>query len=371
MKFKARHAAISLMSMVSLASFAGLISGTIAWYANVTRVTVEYTGTAVSQAEQLQIGLISSEDFTKDEHGDPIPNIGIVADEVINTKHYYWAAPGVGFSSTAINAYLAKQEYATTDLEPVTTREYATGGTFKLWKAPIAYRTDFFDAETRSYCKLNMAFRVMNAAGEVVGGKDVWLTDATVQAGNPGENIREALRMYINKNANASQSFVLNPTADETGANAVAGILNLSTANDYYDSDPNTDTEILYGDYTAAPGLTTYANDSALDDFNSTGGNQVTTFLAKHKAGTKGYDATNKASFAPKTTQYLSLSDIAPEDNNGQLSGGNPLCRTSTDQYKVGDVEMTIYLEGWDHSVINQEIGNGFNLGLQFQIDRA
>ena len=370
MKIKARHAAIGLMTMVSLASFAGLISGTVAWYANVTRVTVEYSGTAVSQAEQLQIGLICDQDFTKDGQGDPIPNIGIVSKEVINEVHYYWAAPGVGLSSTAINAYLQARGYATYTLEPVTTREYATGGSFSLWKAPIARHTEFFAAANKAYCKINMAFRVLNASSEPQGDKDVWLTDATVQAGNPGEKIREALRMYINKSGLAAQSFILNPTADASGSDAVGGILNLESVSDYYDYDPDTNREILYGDYTDAPDYTHYNADSELDDFNATGENTASTFLAKHKAGIDGYDSSDANDFVAKRTQYLSLADIAPEDHDGSLSGGVPLCHTD-ENTKVGNVEMTIYLEGWDHSVINNEMGNDFNLGLQFQIDRA
>lgn len=370
MKIKARHAAISLMSMVSLASFAGLISGTVAWYANVTRVTVEYSGTAVNTAEQLQIGLISENDFTEDAQGDPIDGLGIVSKQTIEDKDYYWAAPGVGFSSAAINAYLKAQGYATNYLEPVTTREYATGGSFKLWKSPLAFRTEFYDAEVSSYCKINMAFRVLNSSGVAQENKNVWLTDATVQAGNPGEDIRKALRLYINKNNTASESFVLNPTAGASGSNAVGGILNLSTGNDYYDTDFQTGREILYGDYTAAPTPTHYDADTELDDFNGTGGNAVSTFLAKHRANSDGYDASNASQFVAKRTQYLCLDNIKPQDDGGSLSGGVPLCRTA-EGTKVGNVEMTIYIEGWDHSVINKEIGNGFNLGLQFQIDRA
>ena len=32
-------------------------------------------------------------------------------------------------------------------------------------------------------------------------------------------------------------------------------------------------------------------------------------------------------------------------------------------------VTLTIWLEGWDHSVIDEEIDHSFNLGIQFEID--
>ena len=70
MKKTARRALISFMSIGLVAAFAGTISGSIAWYAYSTRVAITYSGTSVAESIQLQIGLVSEQDFTVDDHGD-------------------------------------------------------------------------------------------------------------------------------------------------------------------------------------------------------------------------------------------------------------------------------------------------------------
>ena len=63
---------------------------------------------------------------------------------------------------------------------------------------------------------------------------------------------------------------------------------------------------------------------------------------------------------------------ISPsDDGSGALTGGQPVCVTASTEDHIARVDFTIYLEGWDHAVIDTEISHGFNLGLQFQINRV
>ena len=79
-----------------------------------------------------------------------------------------------------------------------------------------------------------------------------------------------------------------------------------------------------------------------------------------------------------KTASYKSLSAIAPVSNptTGELENTDPdnptsICTTAdaSDHY-LGRATMTIYLEGWDLSVIDEEQSHKFDLGLTFEINR-
>ena len=51
---------------------------------------------------------------------------------------------------------------------------------------------------------------------------------------------------------------------------------------------------------------------------------------------------------------------------------GIPIANTGTnaDNYGIGYSTMTIFIEGWDHTVIDKAVGYSFNLGLRFEINR-
>ena len=353
----------AVLSMVTVASFVGSLSGSLAWYAYSTRATVSYQGTAVSQAEQLQIGLISDVDFRGSLTG--------ITKETIDGTDYYWAKAGVGFKSAAIQAYLEKQGYATNSLEPVTSREYDSGDDLSLFQSPIKGRTStFVEAKKSQYCYLHFAFRIIGRDGmgnDVYRqGQSIWLTKATAAAAGANQDIYKALRLHVD----GESKFVLNPSSlsDTKGSTKVAGVLNLDT-DEYYDY--NAYGELIYGDYDGTPTKTYNATASANPvDINGVGDTTPSTFVAKHAADTDCY--TDLSDLNPKLAQYETLKTIAPEDDGaGHLSAGTPICVTANDENAIATADMTIYLEGWDHSVVDKEINHGFNLGLTFQINRV
>ena len=370
------------MVLAMTASFAGAISGTVAWYASSTRVTMSYQGTSVAQSEQLQIGLVSDVDFTQDvrDAQDHIINLGLTHEE-IDGEDIYWAKAGSGLNAIAIQAYLARHGYATTELSPVSSYAYANGDDLALKKAPMAYSTDIFDASTSVYCKMDFVFRVIHTGvtGNVYAkNENIWITDAlATTGGDASHQIYKALRLHFD----GATKLILNPGVGkeaDAGNTKVAGPLDLN-CDGFYDYDANG--EILYGRYTKNPGHpagnpSSFASDTELDDVN----NYVTaertaasTFYAKHKGETSGYTKSDFATYiTPNLAHYETLKSIKPTDNGaGYLSGGTPLAVTANNDAALAHLTMTVYLEGWDHAVIDDEISHKFNLGLQFQINRA
>ena len=109
----------------------------------------------------------------------------------------------------------------------------------------------------------------------------------------------------------------------------------------------------------------------------------ASTFLAAHDNGT--YTA-NLGTVTLNKAKYDTLATIAPDvDAHGYYSGGKPVAHTETSQIVIDDsnpenivydtqyiayTDLTIYLEGWDHAIINEVISASFNLGLQFEVNR-
>ena len=381
-------------------SFAGLVSGTVAWYAYSSRVTMTYQGTTVANAERVQIGLKSNVDFTVDIHGDPYEDMGLTKQVVEGEDYdYYWANPGSGFSSEAIVKYLEKQGRAVDELEPCTTREYKVDESdFRLKRAPSAYELNLdADAKISSYCKIDFVFRVLVTTGtpELVfaSGEPIWLSDCDVSVFSAsGGDIDKAMRLYFDgvnyaedgEHDAANQRFILNPKAASDGSTNVSGCLDLNM-DGHYDLDSD-GYEIVYGDY----GVTKEAmkaTSQVIDDSKIPAEGRFTdinrvyntdeyiakensTFLANHFKDCNGYTRAAMDARQTKTAEYYCLNTVSPHDDaQGRLTGGKPLCTTSyTD--KVANVSMTVYLEGWDFSVIDKEIDHGFNLGLEFKINR-
>ena len=393
-----KHFIYALTGMFLVASFAGLVGGTVAWYAYNTRVALTYEGASVSNAERIQIGLKSETDFTKDIHGDDL-GFGLTKQVVEGESYdYYWANPGSGFSAAAIGAYLAQTGFATNTLEPVTTREYIRGTSpFKLWKAPTAYDPAIEnDANPAAYCKIDFVFRVLLTTSSVIpvysANQYIWLSDCVAAvSGTDPNRINHALRLYFD-DGTTNTKFIFNPTDEGNGGTTnVSGCLDLNM-DGFYDFDGN-GYEIIYGDYNEAlsdmkASAVTFAagdipDEGDCNDINGVKPNgdpwtevvtaEHSTFLARHTAGKKGY---TKTIFDTRDTQYaehFGKNKVKPADDGaGHLTGGMPICQTSSlATGAIGSTSMYIYIEGWDFAVIDKEVGHSFNLGLQFQIDRG
>ena len=382
------------ISLLTFAGFVGSISGSLAWWAYSTRVSASYQGTSVSTSEQLQIGLkLDVTKFDTDAKVKTLTDLGLVEDTPVGETEYRYvfAKAGGGLSAPAIRTYLETEGmYATDELVPITSRSYNTGDVLSLRESLIAGNPqNAAIADTSKYVKIPFLFRIvkLNAVSTddlYAGGRRIFLSKVKAEADshNPDSTIANALRVYFN-NGTPGNSFILNPSDtsnNESGQTYVCGLLDIGGEPGYYDVDPE-GKEILYGDYTGglpATGSQTTAP-TEMSDVNGVGANaatladmtKFTTFLAAHKQGTTTYPSLEDVEdgFTKGKQVYKTMKAIAPDATSAVLSGGEPLCETAESGNHLAELETVIWMEGWDHSIIDQQNSHKFNLGLQFQID--
>ena len=380
----------AFLGLSTFASLVGTVSGTLAWYAYSARVTLSYSGTSVSNTVQLQIG-IASKEFVE---FDPLDEIKL--DENLETEegpHYYFAPVGSGLTSSVISTYLETNGYATNSLIPVTSGSYVEGqdGDFILKAAPNEYVFDNSRiAKQYRFAYIPFVFRVFRSNTLVVSEDDylpdveIWLSDVKVAASQSEEDqgdISKAVRMYIDRISTEShtytEDFILNPTADSHGYTKVGGLLDLSRDN-YYDYDKYGN-EILYGEYDDSKvsfNETTLAEDSGLVDINGSGAGSFDTFTAKHHKNVKYYDGFEEG--AIKTAEYVCFDEIKPIRNqrtgdleNKDANKPTSFCFTGNQsEHYLAQVNMYVYLEGWDFNVVDEEYEHMFDLGLTFEINK-
>ena len=154
MKIRSKIPFLSIgFGTVVFLGFAATISGSLAWWAYSTRISVSYQGTSVASAEQLQIGLKSNDS-------------GLAAYGMSNTDTpgYYFSTSGSGLQADVITYYLTHcgTNYATNKLEPVTSGSYTIGDTLSL-KNSLVSGNIYNDhaADVNRYVKIPLAFRIL------------------------------------------------------------------------------------------------------------------------------------------------------------------------------------------------------------------
>ena len=400
--------AIGVLGLSSIASLVGSISGTIAWYAYSTRALVSYTGTSVQSTTQLQIGiksdivvnfttnaeLIEHVTFESDGYYDEINDPG--HQNRLYHYHYYFMKVGSGgLPAAIINDYLSAKGYATNVLEPLSSYGYNTGEDINLRNRPTTNNPNIVPsaAEITKYVEIPFVFRVLAAnTAELtyVENHDIFLSGAqaiaapNLEGSTTGNIIHNSIRLYIDRSN--GDNFIFNPSSATNGRDKVAGVLNLTgggIGNQYYDydNDPASPTfmqEYLYGDYEWKEGKNwenslsePLAQSSELTDVNGTGNESIeTTFTSRHYRGVKYFNDLD--CITPHYANYLGYETVYPQKNNdtGDFEGNYAVCRTgNAAAHYLGTFNMKIYLEGWDHSVVDSQLQNKFYLGLTFQIN--
>ena len=377
-KFNPTKLLFGFLGIATFASLAGTISGTLAWYAYSARATLSYTGTSIEKTAQLQIGVVSpvAIDYTAADK--------MTEDTDLSTSsaHYYFAPIGTGLTSSNLNKYLEANGYATNYLIPVTSGSYTRGDAFSLKNAPDVDARVFDNSDpaaAKLFVHFQFVFRiaknVYSATPEYVGGQELWLTDAEVHASYANNGtVFKALRVFVDRTNDYEDDFILNPTAATTGQTKVGGLLDIG-ADGYYDFD-DSGKEILFGEYTNDTGLSAsgYNGADVIDDVNDSHSEELDSFTAKHKNGIKYYDDLSGCGI--KTASYESISSIAPKTSNGKLENfdeNHPtsICKTDNTENHLARVDMTIWLEGWDHSVVDKEQDHMFDIGLTFEINKV
>ena len=381
-KLNSAKLAFIMFSAMTVACVSGSIGGTLAWYAYSTRANVSYSGTSVSETALLQIGICSDEALT----GMPA-SISSVTYAGDSDHYYYFSEPGKGMTYDIIAKYLSKKGFATNELDPTTSGSYVTGNDqddFGLKQAPNEIvHGNTIEAFKYEYVSIPFVFRVQGEnSGSYIDNIELWLSNAVARASstNPASEVYKAIRVFVDRDSrNYDSDFILNPSATQKGKTRVGGVLNRQR-DDYFDYDGNG--EILYGEYDNAAldliSASGYSGASVVDDVNGTGKTEPSTFVAKHNPGAKYYtnlsSQENDALF--KHADYESISSIAPaRDSYDRLTNVDPLnpssvCKTRADDNHLARVNVVVYLEGWDFSVVDKERSHSFDLGLTFEMSR-
>ncbi len=410
-KISPLKSAITILGLSTAVSLVGSMSGTIAWYAYSTRALVSYTGTSVQSTTQLQIGIKSDVPVSFTTNTELIEDVtfdeDLYYDEVNDPNHehplyyyhYYFMKVGSGgMPAAVINDYLSKKGYATNVLEPLSSYGYTTGQNINLRNRPATNKGNepgdtFTPAEITKYVNIPFVFRVLSAnasATTYVEGHDIFLSGATAIAapnlqGNTEDNeIHNSIRLFIDRTN--GDKYILNPSSSTNGRDRVAGVLNLTGGGPGngvfdYDNDPSSPTymqEYLYGDYVWKEGKNRgnslsepLGQTSGLVDINGTGNSTVeTTFTSRHHKDVK-YFSDLDSCINPRYAEYLGTQTVYPQKNaQGELESNYAVCKTgNAANHYFGLFNMIIYLEGWDHSVVDSQLQNKFYLGLTFEIN--
>ena len=287
MKTKVRWRFLPILAgIITFAAFVGSISGSLAWWAYSTRVSVQYQGTSVATSVQLQIGL-KTEGFD-DSEAQQLIDLGMLEDPDLasGTTRYFFSKAGAGLPEHTIATYLSIQgEYSINTLYPVTSRQYKIGDELKLYRPLLEGVVDnTYRVEKNKYINIPFVFRVITLnENQPVKNQYIWLTHTNIVANSAESNVANALRLYFN---NGSSRFIVNPTdmsTNELGNTKVFGLLDLNK-DGYYDQD-GSGAEIVYGQYTGTPDDIFNPTEDTLANINGVADeSNQTSFYAKHQA---------------------------------------------------------------------------------------
>lgn len=357
---------ITLLSTTAVGIFA-TTAGTLAWYVYSRSSGFSFVGTSVAKSVLLNVGIVDDNHYLTDEQ--------VAQYDLKRESHdghsIVFTQQSSGLDYRVIKDYLFMTEFNSSMLFPVTTkaRTLNDNSSLTLYKAP-----DFADtsistvAKTTDYVKIPFAFRVDNKDGSIVN-TDVWITDSTIRAS--GKNIDKAVRVFVE---NDQRRFLFKP-ADatlSTGSTNVGGLLDLNR-DGFYDFDGD-DKEMYYGQYT---GTLTHngrydvdPEEASYDNVNGVSYLHESTFYAKHL---KNIYTANLSDLSPQVAEYHTLGTVKPmvDSQGNYYAGARGIKVCSTDGATgVGYATFTIFIEGWDHVVIDEAAGYSFSLNLRFEMNR-
>lgn len=359
-------------AILTVSALMGSVAGSLAWYAYSRHVLFSYVGTSVQKSVLLNVGLVDDQQKLSPQK---LEEYDLVREEY-DGHSIVFTHSSTGLATQAISDYLTAYDYATNLLFPVTTRDRALDATsgITLYKSPDYGETSLTrEANHSEYVKLPFAFKIDDENSGQISNKSVWLTESVVQA--TGEHINESVRIFVE---NSQRKFLMKP-ADQTmnrGETKVGGLLDLD-GDKTYDFDKLYGREYYYGDYT---GYVTHSTDpynipfdeAPYDNVNGVAGDSpaASTFYAKHNSEAK---TVYLDQVTPKVAAYETFGTVKPmtTESGAYYSDeyGIPLCSTES-LSGIGYCTMTIFIEGWDHSVVDKAAGYSFNLGLRFEINR-
>ena len=365
-----RKTNLLLLSIASVTSLAliGSTMGTLSWYAYSSHTLLSYTGTSVKKSVLLNVGIVDNDNYISEE---TIQREHLVR-ESLDGNSVVWATSADGLDGDIIQDYLEDSPYAYNMLSPVTSNERAIDATsdLVLYESPEFGKTSINKvADTSDYVKIPFAFKIVNNDSQFVANQNIWLTDVDVQTS--GHHLNDAVRVFV---SNSQEKFLIKPNdnALETSSTKVGGLLDLN-GDKLYDFDVSDgNKEFIYGHYTGTPSFNANPQDEDYyDNVNHTIYETDSTFYAKRS---KSASLLDTSSIVFKEAHYQTFGTVKPKvSGDGTFYSengiGKPIAKTDSED-AVGYAELTIFIEGWDHAIVNEAAGCSFNLGLQFEINK-
>ena len=374
-----------------IACAAGAATGTYAWYSYQKDVDANMTGTTIKADKEIQVGLRSATEISglESAHTGIIEKTSHKYSENDGTSFYVYWIKG-NYLSEVLKTFQSKIHSADGLLNAITAGSYTSGmdedvgaatptdGKWHGFKKSPSYsrneRTWNGDVvkNYNDYFYLPLAFRaVSNEKDE--GGNYKYLKDVEIYLSafdtvdidaDADGDLAPAVRCKVDYPANGtdtSKNFIFNPTADNDANLEVGGILNLDH-NDTYDyyNDPlhaSRDYEIPYGEWAVGPVWKTTATGTTASPKTL---DECTTFDANHKKDTYAID------FEQSQPAVCQTKKASAGINSTLQEAG--IIKTSS-YGNIGYVDLSIYLEGWDHSIINTTTGHTFAVDLTFSIN--
>lgn len=358
--------------ITTVLTIVGSTAGSLAWYVYSVSTKVSFIGTSVAKSALLNVGIVDDSHWLSDEK---VAQYELTRDTFDGHSIVFTHASD-GLDYHVIQDYLfGGNTYASHQLFPLSTqaRVLADQSDLVLYESPLSGNTSIDQlALTSHYVRLPLAFYLADTNGNPVPNIDVWLTDVGVQAS--GEHIDEALRVFVE---NSQRKFLMKP-ADKTtnnGQTKVGGILDLD-GDGTYDYNIGDGLEFYYGQYNGTlthdmshrygvpKDLAPYINANGVTNLVES------TFYSKHNENAYLVDLTQ---ITPKVAEYYSYGNIKPSVNSAgdYYEGATGVKMTTTNSASsIGYVTFTIFIEGWDHVVIDQAANYSFNLSMKFEVNR-
>ena len=323
----------------------GIVCGTFASFTYMTRAKIdEFHGVTIGFGN-LEAGIMSDADLPNADQYD------LVKDESNPNHTIYWFKEH-SVKHETLHYVLNANGYATDTLYPVTTRKYASDDEFNLYSAPTILTDNLEPAEKDNYIYLPLVFRYNNIEeDDYLPNEDIYLTDVKINTTDSNSRIHEAVRIFADsKNDNSN---LINPSSSSDGTTDVGGILDLNGDGFY---DPyylnGSGYEFVYGQVSEKH----YREIPESGDSNSFNPEQRSAFNAEHRAGIYALE-----SCTPEVAQYEGMYDF--RNKHKQVT------TTNESTFNLAYLDLFIYIEGWDLTVINTEIGIPFSMELKLETD--
>lgn len=412
----------TVMSATIILGAIGAATGTLAWYTYEKDAELDVGGTTIKADKEIQIGLRCDRPLWKWENGGAgamaihyfdddythgeITRVDNVRLNDTDPTEYciYWIKGN--YLTEVLKNFQTYIHSAETELKPITSGRYKTGdigdGTnVGSWRGfmyqPTAAEgewetTGFLDGYS-DYFYLPLAFRVLE--NYKVDNQDTYVEDESIflskfnatdltlqqlhktldpidpeeytieQKKDLAMDLSKAIRVKVDYPANPTKesNFIFDPNSNEEKHLEVGGVLNLDQ-NTVYDYDAETKQQIPFGQFDSDVYYKSYKTSQP----QTKNIEDCTTFDADNLKG--GYEIDFGEGKTVKSTCQSLPSIVNSTLLVDEANGLHALTKTASGANKdrIGFVDLSIYLEGWDKNVINRTAGRDFSVKLEFAI---